>query len=670
MNTNTNKPSPCGSKAVVSIDIGTSSSGFAFVHEKNSNRVHVNTSNGIKIPTILLLKLPNLEFVAFGPEAKQLFEDATPAQRRDYLYFANFKMALYKHFTKITAINNQIVRVDAIIVFYHCISYLVSQALQALNSGSGSGKWTINNVNWILTIPSIWDADAKEIMKQAALRASIPEAHLLIESEAAAIYCRDMLVKSKEEKEEKTFLVIDLGGGTADFTVHRTVSAKHTNVIEIVAPSGGAWGGARVNEQFIQMLNRLFGESVMTQFNMESPHAYLELEQSFEQLKVRTHVGTQTSPCYVRLPNELIQLIPKLTKTQGEIELEWFVHEQQQAETQSILTVIDDYVETKEGKEKKEVSSSSSNDGSGNQALDDDDDFDFSDGEEADQVARLLAEHKTNIWFCQGKLKFPWSTMLNFFSDVLKGIEQHTQDLLQAHPSIDTTFLVGGFAQSTIVRNFLQDHVFKVKQNNQEKNLQSLHFPQEPQQAVLFGAVLYGNRPRQIQSRIAAHNYGIKSAIAITKQNRELYKKLFPNVPRRLELRSGKIKKFIESVYLPLCNKGEALPIALPEDLKNEGFDERIWKVMNSTPDNPAQKSMTIHFYESLTTPERQWMSPESIAKKEFRLVGSAHIPLPRPGTERKLKLWFHFADSCIHIRVVDSVTNSVESTICQLKSV
>lgn len=670
----------------MSIDIGTSRSGFAF-SLLDSEQIHSN-ANGTKIPTIVLLRNPSLEFVAFGPDAKQLFDESTPEKRLELLYFANFKMCLYKaeHLPiKIKALNNQSITVDALIVFQHCLRYMMKEALQQIPLSNCKA----DEIKWILTVPSIWGIQPKEIMKQAAITVGIASPIMITESEAAAIYCRKTLVDQPKNGDlpdsQLTFLVTDLGGGTADFTVHRCVDTKHTNVIEVLAPSGGPWGGHTINEQFLKLLTKLFGEARMEKFQYESPSAFFELEQAFELTKTRaTKSGVNVSNmCSVRLPIELIHLVPKLKASQhlgGEVELQWFIHEEQNRDSEQIITVQEDYCiegnqnQNQNQKQKQDKKDEKDKDKEKEKEDDDDDDDEFDMNELSDEdkasVTKFLAEHKTNIWFYQDKLTFPLSMMMRFFEEPLKQIEHHLQTILVAHPEIQTTFLVGGFSQSIIVREYLQQHVFhdKVK----------LCTAREPQQAVLFGAVMYGCRPRQIQSRIAKYNLGISANLTITKKNRDRYKEEFKDVPRRLKLYKGKPRKWLENIFIPICRQGEALPVATPEDLKPSSIakqkDERIWRMINVNPNNDEQTTILLSVYESVYN-KRCWMSPTALANKEFHIVGCVRIPLTPLLTiqsdlkdkPRALQVWFYLGDNEIHTSVIDTRTGKIMDSKFQL---
>lgn len=52
------------------------------------------------------------------------------------------------------------------------------------------------------------------------------------------------------------FMLVDTGGGTVDVTVHKIDNGK---LIEVVPPSGDAWGSGKVDEEYGNFLERLFG---------------------------------------------------------------------------------------------------------------------------------------------------------------------------------------------------------------------------------------------------------------------------------------------------------------------------------------------------------------------------------------------------------------------------
>ena len=69
--------------------------------------------------------------------------------------------------------------------------------------------------SYALTVPAIWSDKAKELTRQAALQAGIPDHRLTLitEPEAAAVYCATTCTEV-DLKEGDRFLVCDAGGGT------------------------------------------------------------------------------------------------------------------------------------------------------------------------------------------------------------------------------------------------------------------------------------------------------------------------------------------------------------------------------------------------------------------------------------------------------------------------
>ncbi|EGG22805.1 hypothetical protein DFA_04935 [Cavenderia fasciculata] len=95
-----------------------------------------------------------------------------------------------------------------------------------------------SDVLWVITVPTIWDDAAKQIIRQCAIAAGLctiaddKESILLsYEAECGALDCIFEKRNSYRISEGQTVLVFDIGGATADFTVGATeilVSAVQT----------------------------------------------------------------------------------------------------------------------------------------------------------------------------------------------------------------------------------------------------------------------------------------------------------------------------------------------------------------------------------------------------------------------------------------------------------
>ena len=86
---------------------------------------------------------------------------------------------------------------------------------------------------------------------------------LVSEPEAAALFCQyDFLKQQHFSSYEKSYLVVDCGGGTVDIAAHKmTRKGNNTLINELAPPSGGECGGFAINDQFEMLLQNIFGMS-------------------------------------------------------------------------------------------------------------------------------------------------------------------------------------------------------------------------------------------------------------------------------------------------------------------------------------------------------------------------------------------------------------------------
>lgn len=292
---------------VASIDFGTTFSGYAFSfkheYEENPTAVKVNPNwvpgasqlLSLKTPTVILFD-KNKKFHSFGFEAETKYSNlADDDKHRDWYFFKRFKMKLHGK-----KVNRDIVIPDdkgremkAKIVFGASIKYLKDHLLRLLET-SGT-QVDDKHIHWVLTVPAIWTDSAKQFMRECAYEAGIDGALLSIalEPEAASLFCQippsaKTLVSAERAKfalvnPGTKYMVIDLGGGTADITVHEKQSDG--GLKEIHKATGGAWGGTRVDEEFFQMLIRIIGAPVFQSFCDENMGDFLDLQRDFETTK-------------------------------------------------------------------------------------------------------------------------------------------------------------------------------------------------------------------------------------------------------------------------------------------------------------------------------------------------------------------------------------------------
>ncbi|XP_052798832.1 heat shock 70 kDa protein 12B-like [Mya arenaria] len=292
----TRAESMCPRLVVAAMDFGTTFSGYAFSFRSNPLDIHTNPnwvagcaqliSN--KNQTCVLLK-PNKEFAAFGFAAESRYMDlAEDDEHRDYYMFRRFKMKLYE--TKKLDMHSTIEDVTgkalpAVDIFAHAIRYLRDHMLNTLQTCVTGIQ--PDDILYVLTVPAIWDERAKQFMRKAANKAGIPNDQLRIalEPEAASVWCQvctdDKITKLSDAGTK--YMVVDLGGGTADITVHEKLVDGRLR--ELHRASGGEWGGNRVEQSYIDCLTAMVGHEVMDEFRREHTGDYMTLLMDLETKK-------------------------------------------------------------------------------------------------------------------------------------------------------------------------------------------------------------------------------------------------------------------------------------------------------------------------------------------------------------------------------------------------
>ncbi|CAG2218767.1 unnamed protein product [Mytilus edulis] len=291
---------------VAAIDFGTTYSGYAFsmrdTYKTEPLTIHANQAwnaggkqlLSLKTPTCLLLN-SNKEFDSFGYEAENKYAELVMDEEQDdYYFFHRFKMSLHNQ----KNVKGDMVLEDitgkpvpAIDVFALSIKALVNHLMDVLET-RGTGVQS-NEIKWILTVPAIWTDNSKQFMRESAEKAGIHKDHLSIslEPEAASIYCQHLPTEKLSgaesgftmSKEGTKYMIVDLGGGTVDITVHEKLTGG--GLTEISRATGGDCGGTSIDADFMQLLVKILGAPLIHLMKREQPDAFLDLIREFETVK-------------------------------------------------------------------------------------------------------------------------------------------------------------------------------------------------------------------------------------------------------------------------------------------------------------------------------------------------------------------------------------------------
>lgn len=323
---------------VAAIDFGTTFSGYAFSfkHEYKEDPMNIKANNSwfagsmslvsLKAPTCVLLS-PEKQFLAFGFEAEDKYSElALDEAHQGHYFFKRFKMILAeKKLTRDIQLKDDYGKsCPAKELFAHVIRYLKNHLLETLQTrGTGLDN---KDIHWVLTVPAIWSDSAKQFMRESANDAGIESEQLTIclEPEAASLYCQ-MLPMSRLQGPDANvalkgnvsfmmgskYMIIDLGGGTADITVHERQSDG--SLRELHKPCGGPWGGTKIDQSFLSLLIKLVGGPALKEFQDANKADDLDLHRELE-TKKRTISPKGTGKVTVKVPVSLVQTFERQTQ--------------------------------------------------------------------------------------------------------------------------------------------------------------------------------------------------------------------------------------------------------------------------------------------------------------------------------------------------------------------
>lgn len=153
-----------------------------------------------------------------------------------------------------------------------------------------------SRVQWVLTVPAIWDSYGKHFMRTAAHKAQlvphIDSSRLLLalEPESAAIECYETLKSAHNitPQDGTMCMILDCGGGTVDIATHMLSS---TGVYKEAFPvNGGPWGSTYVDAAFEELIRAMMEDGEYSAYAGSSEKVQMKL--TWERIKCAFHAAT------------------------------------------------------------------------------------------------------------------------------------------------------------------------------------------------------------------------------------------------------------------------------------------------------------------------------------------------------------------------------------------
>ncbi|KAG0311166.1 Heat shock 70 kDa protein 12A [Dissophora globulifera] len=251
---------------VVAIDFGTTFSGCAYAYapdDKEARLISAWPKQNIqyaKTPTLNLYKEVDgkQKMVEWGWKSKLEMESPSSSQ---YTQLYQYKPYLDENLD-MKAWTNPVSVPDAISDYLYSLhEYAADKILQEFGPSYSRRKF-----RYCLTVPAMWSDKAKDVMRQAAIRANIiteadhPDRLMLVsEPEAAALYC-ERACKQYDLVDGDRFLICDAGGGTVDLIVYDiAMSSEGQRLSEVTKGHGASCGSMFIDLNFGNLLIKKFG---------------------------------------------------------------------------------------------------------------------------------------------------------------------------------------------------------------------------------------------------------------------------------------------------------------------------------------------------------------------------------------------------------------------------
>eukprot|EP01084_Bolivina_argentea_P006327 11986_1 len=170
-------------KLHIAIDFGTDGTAMAyaygnkvFIHDKWSSRKY---GHEIKQKTVILLDNKG-NTLGFGLDSK-LNYISNPQHKHEWLLFEHFKMSLYENEMhnrrEQINISNELIAANGIkfcsdFIFIAAFKYIQLEAFKFLKSKKIKNI-KMNEIQWIITVPAIWNDKSKYKMKEWAIKSGL-----------------------------------------------------------------------------------------------------------------------------------------------------------------------------------------------------------------------------------------------------------------------------------------------------------------------------------------------------------------------------------------------------------------------------------------------------------------------------------------------------------------
>ncbi|XP_031604821.2 heat shock 70 kDa protein 12A-like [Oreochromis aureus] len=561
------------SNFIIAIDFGSAYSGYAFSLTPKGAEIDPHMRRwgrelGLdtpKTPTCILFN-EDKEFIKFGYEAKTAYFRMQGEEAKKSYFFGNFKMALYgKRVSRDVEITAANRKsMKALKVFTEALRYLKEDALKTIAESTVGRKFFASDFSWVLTVPAIWDPSAKQFMREAVTQAGII-----------------------------------------------TEGTQHNLIIALEPEAASAWCMKLPADGFITQ-NRDGGsldQCPGTQF--------IVVDCGGGTIDITVHevlVGGALKELHKASGNDLggQTVDRKFKEFLREIFSYGVWDEYERNYPSEVQRIMYDFMFLKQVDDDVQIVCP----------------YNLGTLAQRRQDVEKFFESVRGASWDDGFIKISKEKLRSFFAESLKGITDSLREILKKHLNIEYILLVGGYAESQILRQHVIDQF-----GDQCKVL----CPFRPQEAIVNGAVMLGKNPALVASRKSVFMYGFADS-----------EKFDPSKHKKEKTFVVQGEEFCGDIFRKLVEKGEDVD-----------WDETRELTFNVLEAKEYHAHVRIRIYRT----ERR--NPLYVDEEGLEEVASLIVRMPTTrGRKHEVKLNIKFGSTEITVTGTGLVYGSKESAM------
>ena len=269
-------------KIIIGVDFGSTQSGYQIFYNSEINFDGDEESS--IITTELIFDLYFKKGLSIGQKAKFFPKENIETEKK--LYFSKFKRNLDPK-NKNNMANSTIPiggQLESDIVIKEFLVLIKDNILENVKRINYT---VLKDIKWILTVPPLWDDNAKDKMKDLAIKAEMANVEIALEPEVASLSIfYDQNINKELLKPPSSFLIVDMGGLTIDFTAMRILDSE-CNLEQLLEPVSFSFGSNFINEKIINIIETVYGKEKLDQVKKTN---YKLWEQTLDEIEEKKKV--------------------------------------------------------------------------------------------------------------------------------------------------------------------------------------------------------------------------------------------------------------------------------------------------------------------------------------------------------------------------------------------